>query len=375
MSEPSPATRLQRTPLYSRHVDAGAKIVPFAGFEMPVTYGSVIAEHRAVRNSAGLFDVSHMGEVRLRGSDANEFVQRIFSNDVAGLEAGRVRYGLICQPDGGVIDDVMLYRVAANELFVCMNASNIVHDLAWMRETHASENFECDLIDESEATGLIAIQGPRALEIAERLAGPDSRVRLGRFRAVELAGIAVQVSRGGYTGERGYELYVPTEHTAALWDALREAGGDALVPVGLGARDTLRTEMGYALYGHELDREHNGVEAGLSRVIAFDRDFIGCEALRAERERGPARSLVALDIEGRQVARAGFAIHSADEGQAAPPCGQVTSGTFGPSVERSIAIGYVPTPCAEPGTRLAVDIRGRRVACRVTTFPFFKRKA
>jgi len=360
----------QRTPLYSRHVEAGARLAPFAGFEMPVVYDSIVGEHRAVRNSAGLFDASHMGEVRIRGHQALELAQRVFSNDVAGTRLGRVRYGLLCLEDGGVIDDVTLYRTADDEVLLCVNASNIAEDLAWIREVHRSRGLDCDVIDESEQTALLALQGPRALELAGKLLADDvSPPRRWRFENTQLAGRDVCLSRTGYSGEDGYEIYVASQHAGSLWDALVSESGDALRLAGLGARDTLRTEMGYSLYGHELDREHDPLEAGLERFLAFDQEFIGREALQRTARAGPERRLVGLLLEGRQVDRHGYPILD-DE-----VIGVVTSGTYGPSVERSIAMGYVPARYATAGTQLAVEIRERRVACRVTPTPFFSRKS
>jgi aminomethyltransferase len=361
---------LARTPLFARHRDAGAKIVPFAGWEMPVVYGSIIEEHRAVRTSAGLFDVSHMGEVRVRGPQAVAFAQRLFTNDVAGMDLGRVRYGLLCLEDGGVVDDVTLYRVAQDELLFCVNASNIANDLAWMRETHAAGRFDCELIDESEATALLAIQGPKALEIAKRAIGFDGPAPgRWRFRTASFAGLPIWLSRTGYTGEDGFEIYVPNEGAVRLWDALLAAGQGELQPIGLGARDTLRVEMGYPLYGHELDRGTDPIEAQLDRFVAFGTGFTGEAALAERKRRGPSRKLVGLVLEGRSLARTDFPIH------AGSGLGRVTSGTFGPSVERSIAIGYVPADHASPGTRVEVEIRGRRSAAEVVEMPFYRKEA
>jgi len=368
MSEAAPAGELRRTPLWSRHVAAGAKMVPFAGFDMPVVYSSILDEHRAVRTRAGMFDVSHMGELRLRGPAALELAQRLFTNDVAGTGLGRVRYGLVCVESGGVVDDVTLYRTGERELLLCVNASNIAADLAHVREVHAKSGLDCEIEDESEATGLLALQGPEALRIVARLAPADLKApKRWHFARAELAGIPVLLSRTGYTGEDGYEIFAPAERTVALWDALREAGGDALALAGLGARDTLRTEMAYPLYGHELDLEHDPIEAGLERFVAYGRGFLGEDALRRHQTRGgPARRLVGLVLEGRQVARPGFRIET--------PAGDgvVTSGTFAPSVDAPIALGYVPAKF-EPGANLAVEIRGKLAPCKVVATPFYQR--
>ena len=360
---------LARTPLYARHVEAGARMVPFAGFEMPVVYSSILDEHRAVRSRAGLFDVSHMGEVRLRGPGALELAQALFTNDVAGTGVGRVRYGLMCLDSGGVVDDVTLYRSGERELWFCVNASNIAADLAWMREVCARFRFDAEIVDESEATGLLALQGPEALALAARLAPAGFRApKRWHFAETELAGVPVLLSRTGYTGEDGYEIFAPAPKVVALFDALREAGGAALALAGLGARDTLRTEMAYPLYGHELDREHDPIEAGLERFVAFGRGFIGEAALRRHEARGgPQRRLVGLVLDGRVVARPGFKI-VAPGGD-----GMVTSGTFGPSVDRSIALGYAPAGLAA-GARLHVEIRGKHAPCEVVATPFYRRR-
>ncbi len=364
------AERLHRTPLFARHVAAGGRMVPFAGFELPVMYTGILEEHRAVRGAAGLFDVSHMGQLRLRGPGALALAQRVFTNDALGVRDGQVRYGLVCREDGGVIDDVTLYRRTGDDLFFCVNAVNTAAVHAWLRDVQPATRADCELIDESEATALLAVQGPLARPLVHRLCKGDAP-RLGRFRFADLtlAGIPVALSRTGYTGEDGYEIYAPAVRAVALWDALRDAAGDALVLAGLGARDTLRTEMAYPLYGHELDLEHDPIEAGLERFVAFGRGFIGEPALAARRERGPERRLVGLLLEGRQAARPGASI--ADDG----PVGVVTSGTFAPSVERAIAIGYVPARLGKPGTRLAVEVRGRRLPCEVCPTPFLHRKA
>jgi aminomethyltransferase len=366
--------RRRRTPLYQRHVDAGARMVPFAGWDMPLLYTSIIEEHRAVRERAGLFDVSHMGEVRLRGPDASALAQLLFTNEVKNLREGAVRYGLLCLESGGVVDDVTLYRRGPDELLFCVNAANRAADLDWMLEVHARVGLDSELRDESEETGLLAIQGPAAAGIvAGLLPAGAAAPRRWRFAETELGGTPVWLSRTGYTGEDGFEIYAPADRVAAVWDALIHAGGDDLTLAGLGARDTLRTEMAYPLYGHELDRETDPISAGLERFVAFGAGFIGEEALSSIRERGPERRRVGLVVDGRQVSREGCAIW-ADGPAAERPVGRVTSGTYGPSVERSIAIGYVPAQYAAIGTPLAIEVRGRRLPARVVKTPFFDRK-
>jgi len=359
---------LARTPLFSRHVAAGAKLVPFAGWEMPVSYTSILDEHRHVRASAGLFDVSHMGELRVRGPGALELAQELFTNDVSAAPVGRVRYGMLCLPDGGVVDDVTLYRTGPEEVLFCVNASNVAADRDWFHETRARTKSRAEIADESEATGLLALQGPAALGIVAKLRPAGAPVpKLWHFEATRLADVPVLLSRTGYTGEDGYEIFAEAPRIGALWDLLREAGGTALVPVGLGARDTLRTEAAYALYGHELDRAHDPLEAGLARFVALERPFCGAAALRARAAAGPTRRLVGLVLEGRQVARPGTRI-ATDRGD-----GIVTSGTFGPTVDRSIALGYVPAGLAT-GAHLHVDVRGKLLPCQLVETPFYRRK-
>ena len=302
-----------------------------------------------------------------------------------------MHYGLLCQEDGGVIDDVTAYRVAENDVLLCVNASNIAADLAWLRKVHDESGLDCEVLDESDATGLLAIQGPAALEItAGLLEDGDPAPRRWRFREARLAGVPVWLSRTGYTGEDGYEIFSPAGQAVTLWDALVAAGGDRLSLAGLGARDTLRTEMAYPLYGHELDLERNPLEAGLERFVRFGAGFIGEPALAAQRASGPAERLAGLLVEGRSVPRPGFAILADRPAKSASSVvkgassavkgvssavGRVTSGTFAPSVERSIAMGYVPADLAEPGTRLGIEIRGRQVPCTVTETPFYNRKS
>ena len=283
--------------------------------------------------------------------------------------SGQVRYGLLCLPGGGVVDDVTLYRIAAHDWLFCVNASNIATDLEWMREVRAGSGLHCEVADESDQTSLLAIQGPAALEIAARAlpaSGPPPR--RWRFCRVRLDADDIWLSRTGYTGEDGYEIFAPAARAGEIWDRLRETGGERLGLAGLGARDTLRTEMAYPLYGHELDRQTNPLEAGLERFVAFGRSFVGSEALAEVRQQGPVRRLVGLLPDAGPVARAGAPIHT-PEGS-----GSVTSGTYAPSVERSIAIGYVPARAAQMGARVQVEIRGRRVDARITETPFYRRK-
>lgn len=368
----SATAALARTPLWPRHQAAGAKLVPFAGFDMPVVYTSILDEHRAVRTRAGLFDVSHMGEVRLRGEGAIELAQVLLTNDVVGAPIGRVRYGMLCQDDGGVVDDVTAYRTGEREVLFCVNASNIAADLAWMRELHARTRSRCELIDECDATALLAIQGPEALGIVAKLL-PDgwNPPKLWHFAAARLAGqVDVLLSRTGYTGEDGFEVFAPAERIVAVWDAvLAAASGAGGMACGLAARDTLRLEAGLPLCGSDMDRSTTPLEAGLGWVVKLGKpDFVGRPALVAQRDRGVPRRLVGLVMDEAGVPRHGFAVYAGDE-----RVGHVTSGTKSPTLDTFIAMAYVPAALAAPGTAVAVDVRGRRHAARVVQRPFYRR--
>ena len=339
-------------------------MVPFGGWDMPVQYTGIIEEHRAVRAAVGCFDVSHMGEFEVEGPEALAALQRLTTNDVAALEIGQVQYSLLCLPDGGIVDDLTLYRLAADRYMLTVNASNIDKDWAWVTEHGPRARWR----NVSAETGLIAVQGPKAEALVGGLADRDVTA-VGYYRFVEgkVAGARTLISRTGYTGEDGFELYVSAGDTRRVWDALLERGRpDGAVPVGLGARDTLRLEMRYALYGNDIDATTNPLEAGLGWVVKPGKgDFLGRAAIEAVRAAGPARRLVGLEMVDRSVARHGYAVVK-DGGT----IGIVTSGTFGPSVERSIAMAYVATPQAAVGTDLGVDIRGQARAAKVVKTPF-----
>ena len=358
---------LQRTPLYQVHRAAGARLVEFGGWEMPVSYRGILEEHRAVRQAAGLFDVSHMGEIEVSGPRAAATCQALGTNDVRRLVDGQVQYTLLCRHDGGVVDDVTLYRRSADRYFFCVNASNIAKDLSWIRE-HAAGATVSDL---SAATALLALQGPRAESILAKVTPtPLDALRGFRFADGAVAGVPTTISRTGYTGEDGFELYVPAERACALWAALVDAGASqGLEPIGLGARDTLRLEAALPLYGNELDESTSPIAAGLERFVALDGDdFIGRAALVRERLSGPTRSLVGLEMREPGIARHGYPV-SVDGARV----GRVTSGTRSPTLERSIALAYVDPARAAVGTGLAVDIRGRATAALVVPTPFYRR--
>jgi aminomethyltransferase len=331
---------------------------------MPVQYAGILAEHPAVREHAGLFDVSHMGQIHLRGPGALASVERLATCAVASLCPGQVRYGLLCNESGGVVDDVTVYRLATDAFFLCVNAANVEKDYRWVVR-HARDDAE--VRDRSAATGLLALQGPASAAVLDALAEPRaSALRRFRFAEGRVAGRSALVSRTGYTGSDGFELYCDAGDAPALWDALLEAGaGAGLVPAGLGARDTLRLEAALPLYGHELDDATSPLEAGLDRFVDARRGYVGAEALARQRREGPPRRLVGFVVEGRGVARAGHALaHAGRE------VGRVTSGAPSPTLGKSIGLGYVPAALAAPGTELAALIRGQEIAVRVVPLPF-----
>lgn len=363
----------QKTPLHARHLALGARMMPFGGFDMPVQYSGIIEEHMAVREAAGLFDVSHMGEVFVRGPHAEAFVQHLVTNDAAKLHDGRAMYTVMCHPDGGIVDDLLVYRLRAEQYLLVVNAANIEKDVAWMR---ANNPMEADLEDASARIGLLALQGPAAFAIAASLVAvgdlPYYHARLLPPEALVGSPWAL-LSHTGYTGEPGLELYVDADHVGALWDALLEAGRPhGLKPAGLGARDTLRLEAGFSLYGNELTDTTNPLEAGLGWVVKLDKgDFVGREALRQIKAEGPRRRLVGFVMEERGIPRHDYPILS-PEGD---PLGVVTSGSQSPVLGVGIGLGYVSNLPAytQPGAALAVEARGRRLAARVHKPPFHKK--
>jgi aminomethyltransferase len=366
------AATLSRTPLYEEHVALGAKMVPFAGWEMPIQYPTgIVTEHRAVRGAAGIFDLSHMGEVYLRGPRAGAAADRLVSSDIAGLEVGQARYGLLCNERGTIVDDVIVYRLEAETYLIVVNASNREKDVAHI-QGHLDADVELE--DASLDTALIAVQGPRAAVIMASVTDLEIREAtveaLAPFGVVaaRVGGARAHVARTGYTGEDGFEVFLPWDRAVGPWSRLLAAGAAlGLTPCGLGARDTLRLEARYSLYGNEIDESTDPIEAGLGWTCHLEKDFIGRDAIAAIKERGPSRKIVGLVVAGG-VARHGFpVVHDGNE------VGHVTSGTFGPTVGKNIALAYVPVALAKIGTPLGVRIRGRDVPATVVRTPFFKR--
>ena len=360
---------LKRTPLHDVHVKAGAKMVPFGGWDMPVQYTGIVEEHRAVRSAVGLFDISHMGEFEVEGARALAAVQRLCTNDATPLERGQVQYSVLCYPEGGIVDDLTLYRLDDTRYMLTVNASNIDKDWEWVTAHEPGATWR----NVSADTALLAVQGPKAEALVQRLADTDVvGVRYYRFVRGKVAGVSALISRTGYTGEDGFELYAPAGEAARLWSALLEAGrADGIQPIGLGARDTLRLEMKFALYGNDIDQTTNPLEAGLGWVVKPAKgDFLGRAAIETMRAKGVPRKLVGLEMVERQVPRHGYRILAGGE-----PVGVVTSGSFSPSLERGIGMGYVRADLSGVGTELDVEIRGTAQRARVARTPFYPSKA
>ena len=374
-SDQMSAETLLTPPLHAAHLAAGAKMAPFAGYDMPIQYSGILDEHRAVRTAAGLFDVSHMGEFRVRGPQAEAFVQRLVTNDAASLTDGRAMYAVLCHESGGAVDDLLVYRLAADHFLLVVNASNRQKDWDHSRAVLAQGDFEAEMTDESDRTALLALQGPRAFEIFHAATGMDAgHIPYYHFEpaapGVVCGAEHALVSHTGYTGEPGLELYVENEAAEAVWTALLAAGeAHGLKPAGLGARDTLRLEAGYCLYGHELNDTTTPLEAGLGWVVKPDaKDFVGRTALVAQKAAGVPRRLVGLVCDGRGLPRDGFAVLDAD----GAAVGTVTSGTQSPLLGTGVALALVENrpELTAVGTRLGIDVRGRRLDAVVTKPPF-----
>jgi aminomethyltransferase len=365
-------TVIHETPLAARHEALGARMIDFAGWRMPVQYGSILDEHRSVRERAGLFDLSHMGELLVEGPDAGDALATALVTDPPSLAVGRAHYSMICAPNGGIIDDLIVYRLAEDRFMIVANAANAqVVSEAFGERLRGSRAV---LDDQSLATGLVAIQGPRAVDALTPLTDVDlGALRYYGIAEGHVAGIPANVARTGYTGEDGFEVFVETARTGELWDAMLDAvrGVDGR-PVGLGARDTLRLEAGMPLYGNELDLTTTPYDAGLGRVVKLDKpnDFVGRAALEKAAADGPKRRLVGLTVEGRGIARHGYPVHAGDR-----RTGVVTSGTQSPTLGMPIAMAYVAPSDAEPGTMVDIEIRDARVPARVVPLPFYKRSS
>ena len=345
---------LRRTPLFDRHVALGARMVPFAGYEMPVQYEGVIEEHKAVRTDAGAFDVSHMGEIHVDGPTAQAFLQEMLSNDIDRVEDGHAQYTLLTNEFGGIVDDLIAYRLGLGQFYLVVNASNREPVFTWLKEL---EPRGCEVRDASDEYGLVAVQGPRSLE---RLGLPDAPAFTHAMG--ELDGIEVMIARTGYTGEAGVELCCAEDDAGELWDAVMARG---VTPCGLGARDTLRLEVCYPLHGNDITPETDAISAGLGWACALDTEFTGVDVLRRIKEEGPRRKLAPFVMEERAVPRQGMPIEGG---------GEVTSGTHSPMLDVGIGMGYVPSALASADTELVIDVRGKPRRARVVKKPIYRKE-
>ncbi len=363
---------LKRTAFYDTHVALGAKIVAFAGFEMPVQYGGIMEEHKRVRESVGMFDVSHMGEVEVTGKDALAFVQKITVNDASKLSKSRVQYSAMCYQDGGIVDDLLVYCMDDNRYMLVINAANIDKDFAWMQKNAFGD---VKLKNRSDEISLLAVQGPNSLATLQKLTDVNlSTIQYYHFTRGKLAGVEhTIISRTGYTGELGFEIYFPSDVAIGkkVWDAVMSAGKEFNIgPVGLGARDTLRLEMGFCLYGNDIDQTTHPLEAGLGWITKLDKgDFNGKSVLVKAKAEGMKRKLVGFTLAEKAFPRHGYAIHSNGE-----KLGDVTSGTFSPVLDKGIGMGYVPMRYSKTGTSISVAIRNKEIAAAVTALPFIKKQ-
>lgn len=362
---------MKRTPLFRQHQQLGGKLVDFAGWEMPIQYGGVVEEYQAVREAVGLFDVSHMGRVTAEGREAEAFLQRVTTNNVSKLAVGDAQYSMVCNPAGGIKDDIFVYRLGATRFLVCVNASNRDKIVSWLFQKAPQGDIR--LSDESDEMAQIALQGPQSREVLRALCPSAAETLKPRQCAeADVLGARGVVSRTGYTGEVGYELYVPSNKAVAVWDGLMKAGEKAGIKAcGLGARDLLRLEVGYLLYGNDMDEQTTPLEAGAAFAVDFTKgEFIGSQVLLEQKEKGPAKRLVAFELLQKGVPRHEMTIIS--DGQA---IGVVTSGNLSPRLQKGIGLGYVPPKFSAPGAQFQIDIRGRMHPAVVVKLPFYKRKA
>jgi aminomethyltransferase len=365
-----PAGTLKKTPLHARHRALGARMVEFGGWDMPVEYSGIADEHMAVRTRAGLFDVSHMGQIELAGPDALKAVQHITSNDASRLAVNQAHYSALTTPEGTFVDDVLTYRLADDHFLLVVNASNIMKDFRWITE-HVQGQGDVAAVNTSSRYALIAIQGPAAREILQSLTGVDlAAIKYYWFATGEIAGVKVTISRTGYTGEDGFEVFVPPASAERVWDAMLAAGQPAgLVPAGLGARDTLRLEAAMRLYGNDMDEQSTVLEADLGWIVGWKKaEFIGADVLRRQKAEGTAKKLVGFEMIDRAIGRHGYDVYIDGE-----KAGVVTSGTQTPYLKKAIGMAYVPAGRTEPGTELEIDVRGRRAKAAIVPMPFYKR--
>ncbi len=362
--------QLKRTPLFETYSKYGGKTIDFGGWELPVQFSSIKEEHEAVRTKAGLFDVSHMGEIFVTGAGSLDYLQHLVTNDVSKIQDGQAQYTAMCYEDGGTVDDLLVYKLADEHYLLVVNASNIEKDFEWMEQSK-TENVTLD--NASERYGLLALQGPLSEAVLQRLTEEDlSTIKPFRFKQdVEVAGQKVILSRTGYTGENGFEIYAGPEALTVLWDEiLSEGQPEGILPVGLGARDTLRFEACLALYGQELSKDITPLEAGINFVVKLkkEQDFIGKEALAAQKESGVPRKLVGIEMIDKGIPRHGYAVYAGDQ-----KVGEVTTGTQSPTLKKNIGLALVSSEHAEMGIELEVEIRNKRLKAKTVETPFYKR--
>jgi aminomethyltransferase len=363
---------MQQTPLIAQHRAASGKLVDFAGWEMPIQYTGVLDEYHTVRSKAGLFDVSHMGRLVVAGTGAAAFLQRLTTNDIYGLTVGQAHYSMVCNDQGGIKDDIFVYRTADTEFLLCVNASNRRKILDWIGTHHRTAD-QCRIEDRSQVLAQLAVQGPASREILLDLGADQLRtLTLHHARDSHIAGIPCFIARTGYTGELGYELNVEAEQAAILWDRIMQAGRTkGLKPAGLGARDLLRLEMGYLLYGNDIGEDTTPLEAHVAWAVNFQKgEFVGSHALLAQKQEGVRRRFVGFELLEKAVPRHGFKVLSSQ----AQEIGEVTSGNLSPLLQKGIGLAYVPPQYAEPGTGIMIDIRGKGVPAKIVKTPFYKRK-
>lgn len=362
--------QLLRTPLFESYKEYGGKTIDFGGWELPVQFSSIKAEHEAVRTKAGLFDVSHMGEVLISGEGALDYLQHLVTNDVSKLKTGQAQYTVMCNEQGGTIDDLLIYKLAEDRYLLVVNASNIEKDVAWMKQ-HQTE--QTNIEDQSSSYALLALQGPKAQSILQKLTDqPLEDIKFFRFQGnVKVDGHEVLISRTGYTGEDGFEIYGPPEAIIELWPKILQAGEEeGVVPTGLGARDTLRFEAGLPLYGQELSAEISPLEAGLGFVVKLNKeaDFIGKEALKKQKEEGLKRKLAGIEMIDKGIPRTGYKVFA--DGR---EIGEVTTGTQSPTLKKNIGVALLSTDFTELGTEVEVEVRSKRLKAKVVETPFYKR--
>jgi aminomethyltransferase len=361
---------LKRTPLYENHRSLGGKLIDFGGWELPVEYSGIMEEHRQVRSAAGLFDVSHMGEITVKGKDAGQFLQKLLTNDISNAKDFQVVYSPVCYSDGGIVDDLLVYKYNSRDYLLVVNASNTDKDFAWMLE---NAEGEIELKNVSEAYAQIAIQGPRSEAVLQRLTDCElGEIRFYHFKPdVMIAGINTIVSRTGYTGEDGFEIYLPAEYASMLWEKLMEEGKEeGLVPAGLGARDTLRFEAALPLYGQEISRDISPLEAGLGKFVKLDKEgFIGKEALASQKETGIKRKLVGFEMLDRGIPRSHYDVQA--DGIS---IGFVTTGSYSPTLAKNIGLAMIDSSFAAEGTEIDIIIRGRALKGKVVKLPFYNKK-